>query len=70
MIILKFIFLVVILVGMITILASVSLLNDPDGTSDKEETDELRKELESEDRVISNHSVFHRFLARRPDSKK
>lgn len=69
MILLKVFLLFVILVGMIVVLLSVRLLTRPGEMTDTGATDSLRREVESEDRVIGDESVFHGFLARSQASR-
>lgn len=64
MIILKTIFMLIILIGMIMVLMSIRLLYRPTDTADSLETDEMRREVEKEEKVITSHSVFNQFLAR------
>lgn len=66
MIILKAIFLLVALVGMILLLLSVRELNRPVETDDRELSDRMQSDAEREERPITTRSVFHDFLGRNP----
>lgn len=62
MILIKSILVLIVIIGMLVLLASVRLLTHPIESTDTKETDQMRKELESDEDVITPHSVFHKFL--------
>lgn len=55
---------VVILVAIISLLLGINHLSHNDDTISEEETSNFREEVKEKQEVISNRSVFHKFLAR------
>ncbi len=64
MVILKFILIMVVMIGMIVLLMSVRALGHPSETIDKKEADQMRRDIDMESSPITSRSVFSTFLAR------
>lgn len=62
--ILKGLLVLVMLVAMVMVLMGISHLSRVDDDSAEEDAEKLRRQIDEDERVVGDYSVFHRFLAR------
>lgn len=60
----KFIAVAIIMVAMVMILLSIGHLSHPDDIASAKQTKDLLRQLEKENKVIGEESVFNKFLGR------
>ena len=54
----------VLLIAMVLVLLMIGHLAHPQDSSTKEDRDRLLHDVETRNRVITSHSIFHQFFAR------